>query len=91
MRQSQRAHRNPAQNYPLVWDKENAEIVRLYVEEELGFNKIAEILGRSSRTALTQIRKHSRAVERSGFCPACRRLKSKYECQTTAREQSYCS
>ena len=62
-----------------VGDKEHAEIVRLYVEEELGFNKIAEVLGRSSRTPLTQIQKHNKAVERSGFCTSCRRLKSKYE------------
>jgi hypothetical protein len=62
-----------------VGDKEHAEIVRLYVEEGLGFNKIAEMLGRSSRTPLTQIRKHNSAVERSGFCPACRRFRSEYE------------
>jgi len=74
-----------------VGDKEHAEMVRLYVEEELGFNKIAEIIGRSSRTPLTQIQKHNKAVERSGFCPACRRLKSKYEGQTTGREQSHYS
>lgn len=64
-----------------VGDKEHAEIVRLYVEEGLGFNKIAEILGRSSLTPPTQIRKHKRAMERSGFCPACRRLRGQYESQ----------
>jgi hypothetical protein len=62
-----------------VGDKEHAEIVRLYLEEGLGFNKIAEMSGRSSRTPLTQIRKHNSAVERSGFCPACRRFRSEYE------------
>jgi hypothetical protein len=62
-----------------VGDKEHAEIVRLYIEEELGFNKIAEVLGRSSRTPLTQVQRHNRAVERSGFCPVCRRAKSSYE------------
>jgi hypothetical protein len=55
------------------------EIVRLYVEEGLGFNEIAEILGRSSRTPLTQIQKHNRAVERSGFYPASRRFRGEYE------------
>jgi hypothetical protein len=34
-------------------------IVRLYVKEENGFNKIAEVLGRSSLTPLTQIWKHN--------------------------------
>ena len=65
--------------FKTVGDKEDAEIVRLYVEEGFGFNKIAEVLGRSSRTPLTQIRKHNRAVERIGFCPACRRIRGRYE------------
>jgi len=49
-----------------VGDKEHAEIIRLYIEEGLGINKIAEMLGRSSQTPLTQIQKHNKAVERSG-------------------------
>jgi hypothetical protein len=47
----------------------------------LGFNKIAEILDRSSWTPLTQIQKHNKAVERGGFCPVCWRVKSKYQGQ----------
>jgi hypothetical protein len=35
--------RRPATENMLKW-------VRLYIEEELGINKIAEMLGRSSRT-----------------------------------------
>ena len=62
-------------------DKEHAEIVRLYTEENLGFNKIAEILGRSSRTPLVQIQRHNKAVERNGFCPICRRVKSSLDAQ----------
>jgi hypothetical protein len=69
-----------------VGDKEHAEIVRFYVEEGMGFNKIAEILGRSSRTPLVQIRKHNKAVERSGFCPVCRRVRSKCESQLAFKE-----
>ena len=69
-----------------VSDKEHAEIVRLYIEEELGFNKIAEILGRSSRTPLVQIQRHSKAVERRGFFSACRRKRSKYESQAAQKE-----
>jgi hypothetical protein len=60
--------------FKTVGDKEHAEMVRLYIEEGLGINKIAEILGRSSRTPLMQIQRHNRAVERNGFCPVCRRL-----------------
>ena len=62
-----------------VGDKEHAEMVRLYIEEGLGINKIAEILGRSSRTPLVQIQRHNKAAERSGFCPACKRVRSKHE------------
>lgn len=68
-----------------VGDKEHAEMIRLYVEEELGFNKIAELLGRSSRTPLVQIQRHNRGVERSGFCPACRRTKSEYETKIASK------
>lgn len=68
-----------------VGDKEHAEIIRLYIEERLGINKIAEALGRSSRTPLVQIQKHNKAVERSGFCPVCRRVRSKYENENAVR------
>jgi hypothetical protein len=68
-----------------VSDGEHAEMIRLYVEEGLGINKIAEQLGRSSRTPLTQIQKHNKAVERSGFCSVCRRVKSKNENQIAQR------
>jgi len=68
-----------------VSDKEHAEMIRLYIEEELGINKIAEMLGRSSRTPLVQIQKHNRTVERSGFCPSCRRVKSKLESKIAER------
>jgi hypothetical protein len=68
-----------------VGDKEHAEMIRLYIEESLGINKIAEILERLSRTPLTQVQKHNKAVERSGLCPACKRAKSKYESQMTLR------
>jgi hypothetical protein len=66
-------------------DKEHVEMIRLYVEEELGINKIAEKPGRSSRTPLVQIHKHNKAVERSGFCPICRRVGSKYESESAQK------
>jgi len=73
--------------FKTVGDKEHAEIIRLYIEEELAINKIAEIHGRSSRTPLVQIQRHDRMVKRSGFCPSCRRVKSKFE-SATARKGS---
>lgn len=62
-----------------VGDKEHAEMIRLYTEEDLGINKIGEMLGRSSRTPLIQIQRRNRAVERSRFCPVCRRVRSNHE------------
>ena len=69
-----------------VGDKEHAEMIRLYTEEELGINKIAEMLGRSSRTPLVQIQRHNKAIERGGFCIACRRVRSKYESILASKE-----
>jgi len=62
-----------------VGDKEHAEMIRLYIEEGLSLEKIAEQFSRSSRTPLLHLQKHNRAVERSGFCQACRRVKSGFE------------
>ena len=64
--------------YKTVSDKEHAEMIRLYIEEGLGINKIAEMLGPSSRTPLMQLKRHNKAVHRSGFCPICRRNRNKY-------------
>jgi hypothetical protein len=74
--------------FKTVGDKEHAEIIRLYIEEGLGINKIAGILQRLSRTPLVQIQRHNRAVERNGFCPACRRIRSKHENQNTLKKYS---
>ena len=65
--------------FTTVGDREHSEIIRLRIEEGLGMAKIGERLERSSATPVSHIRKHNRAVERSGFCPACRRVKSPYE------------
>ena len=61
-----------------VSDREHAEIIRLYVEEGLSYEKIAEKLGRSSRTPLLHIQRHNRDVKRNGFCSVCKRIGSKY-------------
>lgn len=71
-----------------VSDKEHAEIIGLYIEEGLGINKIAEILGRSSRTPLVQIKRHNKAVDRSGFCPTCRRVRGNYQSQLIQKKVS---
>ena len=54
-----------------VGDKEHAEMIKLYMEEGLSMNRIAEKLERSSRIPFTIIHKHNARVEGSGFCPAC--------------------
>lgn len=65
--------------FTTVSDKEHAEMIRLYIEEGLSLEKIATHFSRSSRTPLLHIQEHNRSVERSGFCLACKRAKSKYE------------
>jgi len=67
----------------------HVEIVRSCVEEETDFIQMAETLGRSSRTPLIHIQKHNRAVERSGFCPICRRNKAVYEGIKVKRSKKY--
>lgn len=65
--------------FKTVGDSEHAEIIHLYVEEELSIDRIAGRLGRSSRTPHKHIKQHNKAVKRNGFCPACRRVKSLFE------------
>lgn len=61
-----------------VSDKEHSEIIRIYVEEGLGYAAIAERLHRSSRTPHEHIGAHNKSVERSGFCASCKRAKGQY-------------
>ena len=62
-----------------VSDKEHAEIIRLYVEDNMGLVKIGEATGRSSKTCSDHVHKHNVAVERSGFCPSCKRFGTPYQ------------
>jgi hypothetical protein len=64
--------------YLTVSDKEHVDIIRLHVEENKGAAAIAETLHRSSRTPLLHIQAHNKAVERSGFCGACKRARGQY-------------
>jgi hypothetical protein len=68
-----------------VGDKEHAEIIRLYFEESLSMNKIAEQIGRSSRVPYTHIHQHNSKVEEVGFCPSCRRVRSILDKQLAKR------
>jgi len=64
--------------FKTVGDKEHVEIMRLYVEENMGCVQIGEKLDRSSRTILNHIHLHNRTVQGSGFCPTCKRVGSQY-------------
>ena len=72
--------------FKTVGDVEHAEIIRLYVEEELSMNKISRQCKRSSKTVWSHIEDHNKALQRSGFCPLCRRVKSNYEASLAKRE-----
>lgn len=71
--------------FQTVSDMEHSEMIRLYVEENLGYVKIAEKLGRSTRTVHVHVHKHNEAVERNGYCMACRRVKSLLESRIAQR------
>ena len=62
-----------------VSDSEHSEMVRLYVEEGLSYEKISEHFNRSSRTPLMHIQKHNQAILKSGFCSSCKRVKSRHD------------
>jgi len=63
-------------SFKTVGDREHSDIIKMYVEEGLSLNKIAERIGRSSRTPFKHIHQHNSRVEGAGFCPVCRRVKS---------------
>ena len=60
-----------------VGDREHSQIIEAYVA---GFNMttLAKKFGRSSATIKSHIHLHDEAVEKNGFCPMCRRVKSPY-------------
>jgi len=66
-------------SFKTVSDKEHVEIIRLYVEENLGMTKIGEKIGRSGKTTMDHVHKHNSAVVRSGFCPSCKRVDSPFQ------------
>lgn len=69
-----------------VGDKEHMEIVSLYVNDGMSMGGVAARLKRSSKTILDHIHDHNKAVERSGFCPVCRRGRSSLESEIARRK-----
>ena len=70
--------------YRTVGDEEHSRIVELYLQG-YSMNRISVELGRSTKTVKDHIDQHNLAVERSGFCPACRRVGSKHEGELARR------
>jgi hypothetical protein len=64
--------------FKTVGDAEHSVIVAAYVEEPIGMVKLAKRMGRSPATINRVIDEHNSSVERLGYCPACRRVKSMY-------------
>ncbi len=72
--------------YRTVGDEEHAEIIRLFLEEGMGYDAIAAKLGRSSRTIWKHIKDHNNYVEKMGLCPACKRVGSPLAIKIARRE-----
>ena len=72
--------------YRTIGDREHAEIIALYVEEELSIDKIARQLGRSIKSIHDHLVKHDSSVAKLGYCPRCRRAKGKFESVKAKRE-----
>jgi hypothetical protein len=66
-------------SFQTVSDKEHAEIIRLYVEENIGLVSIEKTMQRSSKTCSDHVHKHNYAVSRSGFCLQCKRVGADYQ------------
>ena len=73
-------------SYKTIGDPEHMKIIELYVEDELSIGRIAEKLGRSNKSVHDHVKHHNSSIERSGFCPKCRRAKSEHE-KTIAKRQ----
>jgi len=61
-----------------VGDEEHSRLIEAYVKEKLSMGKISEKMGRSPATVLKHINQHNEAIERSGFCPRCKKINSIY-------------
>jgi len=64
--------------YKTVGDKEHAEILRMYIENNLSMLEIGKATDRSSRTVKVHLDSHDNAVNNTGVCLPCKRVKSQY-------------
>ncbi len=64
--------------FKTVSDEEHVDIITRYMNGGEGMAKLGKTLNRSSKTIQNQLEAHDEAVERSGFCPRCKRSKSEY-------------
>jgi hypothetical protein len=64
--------------FKTIGDKEHAAIIALYAEG-LSMNKISKQANRSTKSLKDHIDSHNLSVQRSAFCPVCRRVHSANE------------
>jgi len=60
-----------------VSDQEHGTLLEMYASG-LSMSKVSKRAERSSKTVSEHLHKHDEAVERSGFCPVCQRIKGQY-------------
>jgi predicted DNA-binding protein YlxM (UPF0122 family) len=65
--------------FKTIGDMEHTQIIEMYIEGDKSMEYIAKQLNRSSKSIFLQIKKHNLAIEKMGFCPMCKRAKSRYE------------
>ena len=70
-----------------VTSKEYSEIIAKYVEGNVGMATLAKELGRSSRTIMQHIHNHNSAIERSGFCPNCKKAGGQHQNRKAERKK----
>jgi len=75
--------------FKTVGDKEHAKIIRMYVEDGIGMDAIAEKIGRSPTTVRMHIQKHNRYVETINACPSCKRVGSIYAIRKAVRGDAH--
>lgn len=73
--------------FKTIGDYEHAEILALYIDAKQSMKKIADRKKRSTSTIKAQIDTHNMAIERSGFCPRCRRVNGKHDTVSTKEEK----
>ena len=71
--------------FKTIGDEEHAEIIRLYLDGGLSMARIAEELNRSTASIKMHIDRHNESIEKMGYCPACRRVKSSLEGEKAVR------